>query len=83
MDRAKKKPVVGQVVKKSGKKTIKVVTKTLNRHPKYEKVIRRTASFIVHDESGQASVGDKVSFIPCRPISKTKKWKLTKVLKKK
>ena len=42
MDRVKKKPIVGEVVKISGNKTIKVVTKTLKRHPKYEKVIKYT-----------------------------------------
>lgn len=83
MDRGRKKAIVGEVVKKSGDKTIKVITKTLKRHPKYEKVIRRTASFMVHDEAGSAVVGDKVAIISCRPMSKTKKWRLSKVLTEK
>lgn len=83
MDRPKKKGIVGEVVKKSGSKTVKVVTKTLRRHPKYEKVIRRTASYMVHDEKEQAKVGDKVTIVTCRPISKTKKWRLTEVLESK
>ncbi|MHC5173439.1 MAG: small ribosomal subunit protein uS17, partial [Planctomycetota bacterium] len=50
--------------------------------PRYGKYIRRRTKLGVHDPQNQASVGDRVEISECRPISKSKNWRLVKVLKK-
>jgi small subunit ribosomal protein S17 len=50
------------------------------RHPKYIKVVRRRRKYAVHDEKNAAKTGDKVQIVESSPISKTKRWKLFKVL---
>lgn len=70
----------GEVVSVVGHKTIKVLVKTAVMHPKYRKQYTKVKKYTVHDEKGQAKVGDKVVFKEGRPISKTKRWYLTKVL---
>jgi len=50
------------------------------RHPKYGKFLKRRAFLTVHDEQNVSAVGDRVEIMPCRPMSKTKRWKVVKVL---
>ncbi len=50
------------------------------RHPKYGKFIKRRAFRTVHDEKNISAVGDRVEIMPCRPMSKTKRWKVVRVL---
>ncbi|MEQ9454628.1 MAG: 30S ribosomal protein S17 [Phycisphaeraceae bacterium] len=50
------------------------------RHPKYGKYIHRQLRFHVHDEGNTSKVGDRVEIAPCRPYSKTKSWRLHKIL---
>ena len=64
-------------------KTIHVLIKTKKMHPKYRKQYTSTKKYAVHDENNVAKVGDKVIFEECRPISKTKKWRLLKVVNSK
>ena len=70
------------VTGKSGNKSIKVAVDYVFRHPKYGKAIKRHTKLIVHDERNEASVGDIVEIAECRPYSKTKSWRLIKVLTK-
>ena len=70
------------VKSKSGNKSIKVAVDYVYRHPKYGKAIKRHTKLIVHDERNEASVGDVVEIAECRPYSKTKSWRLVKVLTK-
>ena len=70
------------VVSKSGDKSIVCQIDYKVKHPRYGKYIRRRTKLGVHDPQNQASVGDHVEIIECRPISKTKTWRLVKVLKK-
>ena len=49
-------------------------------HPRYKKVVRRTAKFHAHDEQNQAHVGDVVRIVETRPLSKTKNWRLAEVV---
>ncbi len=72
--------LVGRVVSSAMQKTIVVAVDSLKLHPKYKKNYRVTKKYHVHDEKGAARVGDTVTFAECRPISKTKCWRL--VLKK-
>lgn len=70
----------GQVAAARTPKTIHVLVRTTKMHRKYHKQYMRTKRYAVHDEKGAAQVGDKVRFVECRPISKTKRWRLVKVL---
>jgi len=68
------------VKSKSGNKSIKVAVDYVYRHPKYGKAIKRHTKLIVHDERNEASVGDVVEIAECRHYSKTKSWRLVKVM---
>ena len=60
-------------------KTIRVVVNYSTRHPLYGKYVRRRSVLHVHDERNEAKVGDRVEVMACRPISKTKHWRLVRV----
>jgi small subunit ribosomal protein S17 len=70
------------VVSKSGDKSVVCQIDYKVKHPKYGKYIRRRTKLGVHDPQNQAAIGDRVEITECRPISKTKNWRLVKVLKK-
>lgn len=61
-------------------KTIRVEVGYLVKHPKYGKMMRRRTVLCAHDEKSEAKIGDKVEVAQCRPMSKTKAWRLVKVL---
>ncbi len=61
-------------------KTITVTIEHIFKHPKYKKYIRRHSKVYAHDEQNDANVGDTVELMECRPLSKTKRWRLVKVL---
>jgi small subunit ribosomal protein S17 len=69
----------GTVVKDGCDKTVSVVVNYLMKHPKYGKYIRRRTKLQVHDEQNEAKVGDVVEIAECRPMSKTKNWRLVRV----
>jgi small subunit ribosomal protein S17 len=72
--------VTGKVVSDKMDKTIVVLVERSVRHPKYEKIIRRRTKLHAHDENSAAKVGQMVRIQECRPISKTKTWKLVEIL---
>ena len=72
----------GRVVSDKMDKTITVLIERKVKHPLYGKYIKRSTKFHVHDESGDAAMGDTVRITPCRPLSKTKSWQLAEVLVK-
>ena len=72
----------GVVVSDKGDKTIVVKVDVIKSHPKYKKVIRRTAKFHAHDEANTAGVGDTVRIIETRPLSKQKRWRLAEIVEK-
>lgn len=75
-ERGNRKVQRGVVVSDKMDKTVVVrVTRTL-RHPEYEKVIERSKKYYAHDPSGKAKVGDTVTIIETRPISKLKRWRV-------
>ena len=71
----------GQVVSAAGQKTISVRVDAMKLHSKYNKSYKVSRKYPVHDAKGIAKVGDKVEFVEWRPISKTKRWRLSQVLK--
>ena len=62
-------------------KTINVVMEYRIKHPKYGKYIRRRTKLHAHDEQNLAKIGDQVEIMECRPISKTKHWRLVRVVR--
>ena len=74
------KTATAVVISKSGDKSIKVAIDYKVKHPKYGKYVRRRTTFGVHDEYNKAHVGDVVDVTECRPYSKSKSWRLVKVL---
>jgi small subunit ribosomal protein S17 len=69
----------GEVLSVSAK-TIRVLVKTVKTHPKYRKQFSVSTKFAVHDEKGLAKPGDTVVFEECRPMSRTKRWRLIRVV---
>ena len=72
----------GVVISKSGNKSVEVQIDYTIKHPRYGKYIKRRTKLGVHDEGNAAGVGDAVEIAECRPISKTKSWRLVRVVEK-
>ena len=70
------------VVSKSGDKSITVQIDYKVKHPMYGKYIKRRTKLGVHDENNVAGIGDTVDIVECRPISKSKSFRLVSVVKK-
>lgn len=84
MTEAKKTPrsLSGRVVSNKMHKTVTVLIDRKIRHPLYHKYIRRRTKLHAHDENNEGGQGDLVLIQECRPFSKTKSWRLVKVLEK-
>ena len=79
-DRGRRQERRGVVVSSAMDKTIVVRVDTVKAHPRYKKVVRRSAKFHAHDAENSAKVGDVVRIVETRPLSKTKNWRLAEVL---
>ena len=73
---------VGRVVSNKMDKTIVVAIEDNVRHPKYGKIMKRTVKIHAHDENNECGIGDKVSVMETRPLSKTKRWRLVQIVEK-
>jgi small subunit ribosomal protein S17 len=82
MQDRKLKTMTGMVISHSGDKSIKVAIDFKVKHPKYGKYIKRRTKLGVHDEHNQAGLGDVVEVAECRPYSKTKSWRLVRVVER-
>ncbi|ORU92336.1 MAG: 30S ribosomal protein S17 [Cycloclasticus sp. symbiont of Poecilosclerida sp. N] len=74
--------ISGVVTSNKADKSITVKVTRQVKHPLYGKVIKRTTKFNAHDEENMCSEGDIVSLVSCRPISKSKTWKLHEIIEK-
>ena len=72
----------GLVVSSKRDKTITVMVERKVKHPLYKKILRRSSKLQAHDQDNTCNEGDLVTIQECRPLSKTKSWKLLKVEKK-
>ena len=72
---------VGAVVSDKGDKTIRVRFDYTVKHPKYGKYYKRSTTIHTHDEKNEAKVGDVVEVVACRRLSKTKCWRLTRIIR--
>lgn len=75
-----RKQFAGIVVSDKADKTITVLVDRYQKHRLYGKRVKVSKKFHVHDENNQAKMGDKVTFQECRPISKTKSFRLVKIV---
>lgn len=75
-----KRQIQGTVVKKAGEKTATVLVERKVLHPRYHKTVKRFKKYLVHDEKSSANVGDVVTAIECRPLSKMKSFRLLEVV---
>ncbi len=77
-----RRQLVGTVVSDKMDKTVIILVERLVKHRLYQKYIRRRSKFAAHDEKNASRIGDKVLIIQSRPLSKTKKWRVGKILEK-
>jgi len=80
--RNKRKVRTGTVTSARMDKTIVVAVERTMRHPQYGKIINMTSKLYAHDEQNQANIGDVVTVMETRPLSKLKRWRLVKVVEK-
>ena len=82
MERNRRKVRVGKVISDKMDKTIVVQLERYVSHPLYKKKVKVTQKFKAHDENNEAREGDRVRVMQTRPLSKTKNWRLVKVLER-
>jgi small subunit ribosomal protein S17 len=79
--RSLRKTRVGEVISDKMDKTIVVKTVTRVPHPLFGKIIKQVKKFHVHDEKNEAKIGDRVSIMETRPLSRLKRWRLVEVIR--
>ena len=77
-----RKVVTGTVVSISGDKSITVKADYRKRHPKYGKMMTVSKKFHAHDEKNECGIGDLVTIMETRPLSKTKRWRLVEIVER-
>jgi len=82
LERGKRKIMTGIVISDKSQKTRIVAVERTTKHAVYGRVIRVKSKFAVHDEKNESKMGDKVSIMEARPMSKTKRWVLTEIVNK-
>jgi small subunit ribosomal protein S17 len=80
--RGNPKTLVGIVVSDKMDKTVVVLVERLVKHPVYKKYVRRRKKFSAHDENNQCRVGDKVLIRQSRPLSRHKRWRVSRILER-
>lgn len=80
MSNSHKREIQGVVVARSGDKTVSVLVTRKVLHPKYHKTVKRFKKYLVHDERNEVNVGDTISALECRPLSKTKSFRLKTIV---
>ena len=79
-ERNLRKTRVGVVVSDKMDKTIVVAVRTNERHPLYNKIVKKTYKLKAHDENNDAKIGDTVKVMETRPLSKDKRWRLVEIM---
>ena len=78
--RGRRKARQGRVVSDKMDKTVVVAVESRVRHPLYGRIVRRTKRYKAHDETNQYHVGDTVEIQECRPLSREKTWRVTRLI---
>jgi small subunit ribosomal protein S17 len=78
----KKRQMYGTVVSNKMDKTVIILTERLVKHRFYKKYIRRRSKFAAHDKDNSCSIGDKVLITESKPLSRSKRWRVIKIIEK-
>ena len=81
-ERTLRKTRVGIVVSSKMDKTVVIAIEDNVKHPVYGKIVKHTLKVHAHDESNECGVGDRVEIMETRPLSKTKRWRVTQIIEK-
>ena len=81
-ERARRKLRVGVVISDARDKTVTVEEPNSSKHPRYDKIVRRSSKFHAHDENNDAHVGDRVRIMETKPISKQKRWRVVEIVER-
>lgn len=81
-ERTLRKTRVGLVVSSKMDKTVVIAIEDNVKHPVYGKIVKHTLKIHAHDEKNECGVGDRVEVMETRPLSKTKRWRVTEIIEK-
>jgi small subunit ribosomal protein S17 len=81
-ERGMKRQVAGVVVSNQMNKTVIVAVERLVKHRIYQKFVKRQTKFAAHDETNNCQIGDTVQITESRPLSRTKRWRVSKIVKR-
>lgn len=81
-ERGSKRQMIGTVVSNKADKTVTVLVERLVKHKMYHKIMRRRSKFAAHDDRNDCQIGDRVLITESRPLSKTKRWRVVKIVEK-
>ena len=79
---AQRKTRTGKVVSNAMQNTAVIAVQRRVQHPKYRKFLTRRARYQAHDEQNQCEVGDTVVITECRPVSRHKRWRVSKIVER-
>jgi small subunit ribosomal protein S17 len=82
IERKARKERTGVVTSNKMDKSISVAVERKVKHPLYGKFVKKTSSFMAHDEKNECNIGDRVRIMETRPLSKNKRWRLVEILEK-
>lgn len=80
--RGTKRQVTGTIVSNKMDKTVLVQVERLVKHPMYKKYVRRRNKYTAHDQDNACNIGDRVIITESRPLSKTKRWRVSQIIEK-
>jgi small subunit ribosomal protein S17 len=81
-ERGIKRQMIGTVVSDKADKTVTVLVERLVKHKMYHKFMRRRSKFAAHDDRNDCRIGDRVMITETRPLSKSKRWRVIKIVEK-
>jgi small subunit ribosomal protein S17 len=81
-ERTNRKEKTGIVISNKMAKSIVVAVERKVKHPKYGKFVKKTSTFMAHDEKNESNIGDTVTIMETRPLSKSKCWRLVAVVER-
>ena len=82
MERKHRKERIGIVTSNKMEKTITVASRFKEKHPIYGKFVSKTKKYYAHDEKNETNIGDRVRIMETRPLSHTKRWRLTEIIER-
>ena len=81
-ERGTRRQMIGTVVSNKADKTVTVLVERLVKHKMYHKIMKRRSKFAAHDDRNDCQIGDKVLISESRPLSKSKRWRVIKIVEK-